>query len=355
MKTKLLFTKQNSNALYILLVFCLCFNLSWSQTNLVLNGTGDLFTVTQDDADNNTGWVRNDSDNADAFDMSPSSTVIYDAEAMSTGATTTSPYRALWNNGDLDTWLKDNCGDDSEIPGSSSDGNFDYSAGPTMGVQTRGVKLSESCRRLYQKVAVTSGISYTLFLESRSEAQWDNGGTLENVTSEVYILNTEIADEVGIDANGAADATVDDFMEITNDFNSSKSNATTNNFTKNSLEFTPTGSFVVIYVRAPNASTSSLEVFYDNIELYETSTLSVDDVFASNFKVYPNPAQDYIQIESRDVQVSSVEMYNLVGKKLISETNLVDSKLNISSLSTGVYLLKVNAEGRSLNKRIVVE
>ncbi|MEP5339311.1 MAG: T9SS type A sorting domain-containing protein [Algibacter sp.] len=85
------------------------------------------------------------------------------------------------------------------------------------------------------------------------------------------------------------------------------------------------------------------------------SALSVGEVLSSSFKIYPNPAQDYIQIESSDVQVSSVEMYNLVGKKLISETNLVDSKLNISSLSTGVYLLKVNAEGRSLNKRIVVE
>jgi hypothetical protein len=49
MKTKLLFTKLNSNTLYALLVFCLCFNYGWSQTNLVLNGTCDEHTASTTD------------------------------------------------------------------------------------------------------------------------------------------------------------------------------------------------------------------------------------------------------------------------------------------------------------------
>ena len=125
MKTKLLFTKKCSNIIYTALMICMCFNYGWSQTNLVLNSTMDEFTTTTND-------------NSDAWDMSPSSTVVTDQDVID-GTTTPSPYKALWNNSDLDTWLGTNCGDDSEAPGSSSDGNFDYSAGPTAGVATRGV------------------------------------------------------------------------------------------------------------------------------------------------------------------------------------------------------------------------
>ncbi len=328
MKTKLLFATL------------LVASFGFAQTNLILNGTGDLFTVTSDDVLANPTWTRNDTDNADAWDMSPPSTVIYDADAMSGGATTSSPYRALWNNSDLDSWLGTNCGDGSEQPGSTSDGNF------VGGVATRGVKLNEACRRLYQKVAVTSGVSYTLFIQSRSEAM--------NVPSEVYILNTEILDETGIDANGAADTAVDAYMEITNDFNSSKSNATTDNFTANSLEFTPSGSFVVIYVRAPLAINSSNEVFYDNIELYETSTLSTNDVFASNLKIYPNPAKTSLTVQSSR-EINSVELYNIVGLRVFASKELVNDAIDVSEMASGVYLLKVNADNASVTKRVVIE
>ena len=323
MKRKLLF------ALLFGTTFCI------AQTNLIQNGTFDLFTVTSDDVTNNPGWTRNDTDNADAFDMTPPSSVIYDADAMSTGATSSSPY--AWSNSSLDAWLDTTFGDDSEQPASSSDGNF------VGGVATRGVKINEAGRRLYQRVAVTSGTSYTLILESRSEAM--------NVDSEVFILNTEIADEVGLTSTSS---TVDSYLLIDNDFNSSKSNATTNNFTTNSLEFTPSGSFIIVYIKASSAINSSTEVFYDNIELYETSTLSIDENFASAFKLYPNPTSDIINISSsNDVQLKSVKLYDTLGKEVY--TSLTEmSSINVSNFTKGVYFLKLEAEDKIATKRILV-
>lgn len=84
--------------------------------------------------------------------------------------------------------------------------------------------------------------------------------------------------------------------------------------------------------------------------------LSVNDnELAASINMFPNPANDFIQIESKDVQISSVEMYNLLGKKVISETSLVNDRLNISSLSKGVYLLKINADNKSLTRKVVVK
>ena len=330
MKTKLLFKKQSSNTFYALLVFCLCFNYGWSQTNLALNSTMDEFTTTTND-------------NSDAWDMSPSSTVVTDQDAID-GTTTPSPYKALWNNSDLDTWLDTNCGDNNEAPGSSSDGNFDYSAGLTAGVATRGVKINEACRRLYQKVAVTSGTSYTLFVESRSEAV--------NVPSEVYILNTEITDETGL---ASTSTTVDAFLEITNDFSSSKSNATTDNFTKSTLVFTPSGSFVVIYIKSPLAVDASTEVFFDNIELYETSSLAVDNLSTFNVKVYPNPTTDYVFVESNNFEISEIMVFDILGKNVIPSSVLKNSRVDVSSLNRGVYFMKMSVNGTSVTKKIIIE
>lgn len=292
----------------------------FAQTNLTLNS--------------NMQSEPDDNDNADAWDMSPNSNLADGSD---------SPYRALWSNTDLDSWLGTNCGDTSEAAGSSSDGNYDYSAGADAGVKTRGLKLNEACRRLYQKVAVTPGTSYTLTIESRSEA--------ENVPSELFILNTEITDETGL-ASGSS--TVDSYLNITNDHNTSKSNATTDNFTKNTLVFTPTGSFIVIYVRSSLAVDSDHEVFFDNIELYETASLSVNDVFSSKISIYPNPANEFVQISTSET-ITGVEVYNLIGKKVISSSKLTNNKIDVSNLSKGVYVLKVMSNDLVGSRKIIIE
>ncbi len=330
MKTKLLFTKQNSNALYLLLVFCLCFNYGWSQ-ELVKNGTCD---------DHGTGGdTSNTSDNADAWDMTPNSTL---------NGGITSPYRFDatnnpngWRNDALETYLETLVIGTSvdEQPGSTSSGNGG----------TRGVKLyddgdgspvvSQSTRRLYQRVVgLTISNNYNFSIDSRSEV----AGT----PSEVFILNNEIADEMGIDANVYSDASVVAGMDITN--------AEGAWFT-NTLSFTATTTEVVIYVRSLNSIDKLTEVFYDNISLQEDVTASAEDVLASKFNIFPNPANDYIQIDANDVKISSVAMYSMIGKEVISEKNLVNSRLNISNLTSGIYLLKVNADNRSLIKKIIVE
>jgi hypothetical protein len=297
----------------------------FAQTNLVLNGNAD-------------GHTSSTSDNADAWDMTPNSTIQDDS-----GTDIDSPYRAIWYNSDLADWLAANCGDADEQPGSTSDGQWDYSAGLDQGVKTRGVKLYEACRRLYQVIAVTSGTEYTFTLDSRSEA--------ENVPTEVFILNTEIISEDGLTSSSAS---VDGYFNITNDFNSSKSNATTNNFTTNTFDFTASTSKIVIYVRAPLAVDSSNEVFFDNISLVATATASTEDIFAANFSVYPNPAKNLINISSVK-SIEKAEIFSSIGKRVVSTTSLKNNKIDVSSLAKGVYILKLVSGDVVGTRKIIIE
>ena len=318
MKKQLLLKKQNSINFFFLLAFCLCLNFGWSQ-NLVQNSTLENHTIDVND-------------NADSFDMTPPTGID--------GGSNNSPYRAIWNNSDLDSWLGTNCTDTNEQPGSTSDGN---KFGPKAGLG-RGVKISSPCRHLYQVVPVTIGTNYTFFIDSRSE--------FASVPSEVFILNTEIADEVGLTSSSS---TVDAYKLIDNDFNATKSSDTEDTFTTTTLTFTATASIAVIYVRASAAIDSNNEVFYDNIELYDTASLSTKDILASKLKIYPNPANDFITIESKNAQISSIEMYSVLGKKVLSTKTLTNNRLNVSGLSSGIYFLRINADGSSATKKVVIE
>jgi hypothetical protein len=86
------------------------------------------------------------------------------------------------------------------------------------------------------------------------------------------------------------------------------------------------------------------------------ATLSVDTFSASTISVYPNPANTSITIKSSDQSpIDSVELYNILGLKVLTTTNLVNDTLDISEMSSGVYLLKLNAGTNSVTKRIVIE
>ena len=74
------------------------------------------------------------------------------------------------------------------------------------------------------------------------------------------------------------------------------------------------------------------------------STLSINDnnLALSDLKIYPNPVNDYLNIESKD-EISTVSIYNLSGE-LISVNKAPNKLLNVASLSSGFYILKVISE-----------
>ena len=86
------------------------------------------------------------------------------------------------------------------------------------------------------------------------------------------------------------------------------------------------------------------------------TTLSTSDFSISNFNVYPNPASDFITIESNiQDEISTVQVFDLLGKQVISR-GIENNKLNVSNLSQGMYMLKINSvKGNSITKKIIIE
>ncbi|WP_146190730.1 T9SS type A sorting domain-containing protein [Polaribacter aquimarinus] len=92
--------------------------------------------------------------------------------------------------------------------------------------------------------------------------------------------------------------------------------------------------------------------YSDEIEISSSGTASVDDVFNSKISIYPNPTRDLINISTSE-SILSVEIFNIIGKKVFSNSNLQNKKIDISNLSRGVYMMKFTNGTSFAIKRIV--
>ena len=82
------------------------------------------------------------------------------------------------------------------------------------------------------------------------------------------------------------------------------------------------------------------------------STASVVDNQIPGLSIYPNPSNSFIKISASE-KITGVEIYNVIGKKVISISNFNDNKVDISSLSKGVYFLKVTDGDSVATKKII--
>lgn len=92
---------------------------------------------------------------------------------------------------------------------------------------------------------------------------------------------------------------------------------------------------------------------YSNEIVVSDTTLKVVENDTLDFKIYPNPVVDFINIESNNTKISSISMYDILGNNVLSLNKLNNNRLNISSLNAGVYIVKIEADGKSLIQKII--
>ncbi|MFY9241645.1 MAG: T9SS type A sorting domain-containing protein [Polaribacter sp.] len=90
-----------------------------------------------------------------------------------------------------------------------------------------------------------------------------------------------------------------------------------------------------------------------DIGAYEfgSSPLSTENVsFLSEISMYPNPVTNNLFIRSNQ-EIQKIEVYNLLGKKIIEKEN--SSSINLSNLASSMYLVRVYSQKGIVSKRII--
>lgn len=89
------------------------------------------------------------------------------------------------------------------------------------------------------------------------------------------------------------------------------------------------------------------------VQLVYDPTLSTEAFANFDFKVYPNPTTDVLNVSAAN-NISKIELYNIVGQKV--RTQVVDdtqSSINVSDLQNGIYMMEVTIENAKKAYKIV--
>jgi hypothetical protein len=85
------------------------------------------------------------------------------------------------------------------------------------------------------------------------------------------------------------------------------------------------------------------------------NTLSVGDATITNFSIYPNPTSTgYVNITSTNADAMSVAVFDVLGKQVINET-ISNNRLDVSSLNTGLYIVKISQNNATVTKKLVIK
>ncbi|MDO6598452.1 endonuclease [Oceanihabitans sp. 2_MG-2023] len=82
------------------------------------------------------------------------------------------------------------------------------------------------------------------------------------------------------------------------------------------------------------------------------NTLSVDEIDLESIKVYPTVTEDFVYIKDYKVNKEIYySLYNTLGTEVLSSkiTNIID----VSSLSNGLYMLKIKYNNTLINRKII--
>lgn len=88
----------------------------------------------------------------------------------------------------------------------------------------------------------------------------------------------------------------------------------------------------------------------------KSTALSTDDVFLNSVAVYPSNGA--LQINGLKNGQTTVSLYNILGKQVLSKSFIASSTnrtIGLLGLNTGVYIVQLTTEEGSLSKKIVLE
>lgn len=93
-----------------------------------------------------------------------------------------------------------------------------------------------------------------------------------------------------------------------------------------------------------NGNNNGDNVYKSSLTIQENTTVSIANVLNTGIKMYPNPTQQFVFIElaEADLQLKLVQLYNLSGKMLLSETITPNQvTIDLSKFNQGVYIARV--------------
>lgn len=94
---------------------------------------------------------------------------------------------------------------------------------------------------------------------------------------------------------------------------------------------------------------------FNNFTATSCAVLEVDNFALNKISIYPNPAKNRIQVSNIDATSAEIRIFNLLGKQVLHQAAITEKTIDISSFNSGVYIVKINADGKTKTQKLVIQ
>ncbi|GAA4280784.1 T9SS type A sorting domain-containing protein [Gaetbulibacter aestuarii] len=84
------------------------------------------------------------------------------------------------------------------------------------------------------------------------------------------------------------------------------------------------------------------------------NTLANREFNTATFSMYPNPARNVLNFQTKD-EISTIKIYDITGKVVMTSSTLSDKRMNVSQLTTGIYLVHLQTRDNKNGIRKLVK
>lgn len=86
---------------------------------------------------------------------------------------------------------------------------------------------------------------------------------------------------------------------------------------------------------------------------FPDAIIETNDIISA---IYPNPANDIITLDLKNNEPATIRLYNILGQEVKSIlTNEAQATLHVSDLKAGIYIVKVEQNGKSFTAKVSIQ
>jgi hypothetical protein len=169
-----------------------------------------------------------------------------------------------------------------------------------------------------------------------------------------YLLKVEGALNGGAATQAAAVHTGGGWQTLTFDFTATAQSGPTPNDQYSKLIFFPLFNKALNDFNGTAGNSAVTTSYVDNIMAAIGNSLGIDDFKSSVFKAYPNPTKDNWTIKTANENITSIQVYDVLGKQVYaSKPNSNEVIVSSDKLSNGLYFAKIKTINGESNLRLV--
>jgi hypothetical protein len=88
-------------------------------------------------------------------------------------------------------------------------------------------------------------------------------------------------------------------------------------------------------------------------EMQIQATAGLNDNVLNNIKMYPNPANDYLNFNANSNENLDIQIFDILGKSVLNLDN-VRNPVNVSELKSGVYFVQITLGTVKETKKLII-